>query len=474
MSRPHSYAILIFTVILLIGSLLYGRIIVDGDGLTYYALARSLAQDADFDLRNQREQIPNLHLIISPVTRRIATRFSCGFGILYAPFLYLSEKIGALHSGFAEWTPYRQSQWLPYPHALAIFIGSLVFGLLTLFFSYLLLKQSTNVSTWYAIFLPLAMFFGSSLLFYVFTMPSYVHAADAFLMTVAFYLAVASPEWQYKKVRWRNILLGATLGLSVLLRNNNIVVIPSFLFALWLRTEPKNRDSLAGRALSRFVARARIMTLIEILIGAIPFVLILGAFNLNQYGKLIATGYEVQTREWYLLKMLFHPYASIFLWTPITVLGLAGLIAGSVKRRLESITALSCVLLVLLSVQFQPNWWGGCSFGPRFFTHLFVFWVWGLLEMVRLIRRPAITLILCCAVWTFFLYNVSFINSVSPEFRKVLRTNYCRRTPLEMIRSATSDYRQTRQDGETSGPFHFWLHSTGKGNYPTVLWILMR
>ena len=24
-------------------------------------------------------------------------------------------------------------------------------------------------------------------------------------------------------------------------------------------------------------------------------------------------------------------------------------------------------------IQFQPNWWGGCSFGLRFFTHLFYF-----------------------------------------------------------------------------------------------------
>ena len=455
-------ALFAFSLILLIAGILYGRIMIDGDGLTYYALARSAVEDHDFDLRNQRQEIPNLHLKINPVTRRIAAHFSFGFGICYAPFLFLAEKAADLYPAMNDWSPYPQNRFIPFKHALAIFGGSILYGLGSLLLCYRLLAQKNSASPAPAIFVTTAVLAGTPLLFYVLTMPSYAHAADAFFVTAAFYLAMAKKPLWVRNMNVANAMLGLVLGLSVLLRNNNIVLIPPMVLGILFR-ESRQGD------------RNPVTVLAEIFFGALPFMILLGQFNIAQYGKLLATGYRVQVEEWFLPEMLFHPDAGLLIWTPLTLLGLAGLIAGCVKRHPEAFVALISVVLVLVSVQFQPNWWGGCAFGPRFFTHLFVFWAWGLMECVNLWRKQAVavTAISLCAGWTFFLLNIFFINAPSQEFRLMLRANKCRRSPADMIAFAYSDYTSARERGETGNPASFWYQSLGKGRYPTVLPLLM-
>src|SRR3990172_3282392 len=83
---------LLLAVVFLGCALFYGRIIIEGDGFTYFALTESLLQDGDFQLRNQRH-LPDLHLFVSPGNRKIASRFSCGFAFLYAPYLSIAKNI---------------------------------------------------------------------------------------------------------------------------------------------------------------------------------------------------------------------------------------------------------------------------------------------------------------------------------------------------------------------------------------------
>ncbi len=449
-----------FVLLFLIGSGLYGRIMIDGDGLTYYALTRSLVEDHDFDLRNQRQQVPDLHLTINPVTKRIAAHFSFGFGLLYAPFLYFAEKLAEYSPAISTWKPYIQNRILPFSHALALFTGSLFYGFLTLILCYFMLIRKNLKDEMLAIFTSAAVFSGTPLMFYVFTMPSYSHAVDAFLTTAAFYLVVSSKGLMVKRVNVSNILLGIVLALSVLLRNNNVVLIPPLVLGVMFQQSKQG-------------SRNPLIVVLEILAGAFPFIVLLSNFNLAQYGKFFATGYRIQIEKAFLPEMLFHPDAGLFIWTPLTVVSLTGLIAGSIKRHMEAIVALACVLLVLLSVQFQPNWWGGCAFGPRFFTHLFVFWVWGLMECARFPRRSILVVaVFILAGWTFFLFNLFFINATSTEFRKMLRSNKCRRAPTDMIQSAVSEYVSARERCETGNPVGFWFHSLGKGRYPTVQSIL--
>ena len=338
--------VLLFTLF----TFVYGRIIIDGDGLSYYALTLSLVHDRDFDLQNQKKEIQGVMAPINAITGKPASLFSGGFGVLYAPFLAASERIGSL----SEVRLYPQNNRIPFAHALALFAGSALFALSALLIGFGFVVRKFAIHPAVAAVLCAAVLVGTPLLFYSVTMPSYAHAADAFLVTVVFALVLS--DW---KSPWRNVLVGAVLSLSVLLRNNNIVFWPVAAGALLWSKSGVQRGLAAFRTILWLVA------------GAIPFVILHAWFNLSQYGKLLTTGYKVQMQEGFLSEMLLHPDAGLFLWAPITLLAVIGLLGGSMQKRMEAVVSLIAVILVFLSVQFQGNWWGGCSFGPRFFTHLF-------------------------------------------------------------------------------------------------------
>lgn len=424
----------------LVLALLYGRIIIDGDGLSYYALTLSLAHDHDFDLQNQKQDIQGVMAPFNETTGKPASLFSCGFGVLYAPLLVTLESMPSLMQGH----PYAQNARIPFPHSLAVFAQSLAFGLGAVLLAYAFVVRRFALSPLPAAFLCLSTLAGTPLLFYSVTMPSYSHAADTFLTTAVFALVLS--DW---KSPLRCLLAGCLLAFSVMLRNNNVVFWPVAAAALLYAERP--RWLRAGMWL---------------LAGALPVTAAHAWFNLSQYGKLFATGYRVQTETGFLAEMLFHPYAGVFVWAPVTALAVVGLLLGAARRNRESIVSLAAVLIVMLSVQFQGNWWGGCSFGQRFFTHLFFFWIIGLSQLHGW-RKAILAPVGLCALWTFFLFNVYLVNAGSVEGRKALNANNCRRTPVEMIAAARANHSQSG-----SGMFSYWLECLSAKPYPTLFFVL--
>jgi hypothetical protein len=445
----------ILVVVFLLLALLYGRPIIVGDGISYYALAISLVQDGDFNLKNQRRQLHQVMTPLNPTTGEPASLYSCGFGLLYAPFLYLSQTIAGLQPTGTEWQPYAQNKRFPFPHAFGIFAGTVLFGFLNLLVMYFLLVYKFNQAIFPALLTAILPFIGSPLIFYTFAMPSYSHGADAFLTTLIFSLVFLGRGMNPLQARLRNICLGLFLALSISLRNNNLVLaVPAIGGILYLQ----RNDGL----------KRLLLTLMEILAGALPILLVQISFNLSQYGSALATGYKVQLHRSFLFEMLFHPWAGMFVWAPLTIVGLIGLAAGTTKRDFPSIVSLITVGLVLISVSFQGNWWGGCSFGQRFVTHLYVFWVIGLFQIISIKKWMGILFSALPAVWTFFLFHLFFVNASSPEVKKLLDQNNCRRTPAEMMQWAYQDY--LKYGGKN--PALFWLNSANSGSYPTLQFII--
>src|SRR5262249_31618547 len=161
----------------------------------------------------------------------------------------------------------------------------------------------------------MACFIGTPLAFYTFVTPSFPHAADSFLTAAAFYLIFSN------RFKGRNVLVGFVLGLSVLVRNVNVVFLPPMLLAL-LSEEYKHQE------------RSIIFVLAEVFIGALPAMVALFYYNWSQYGSPILTGYGTPpgfnpglARRIYLIT--FAPSMGMFIWTPITLVALIGLFSGS-------------------------------------------------------------------------------------------------------------------------------------------------
>lgn len=442
----------------LILALLYGRVVIQNDGISYYGLTVSLLQDGDFDLTNQSQKFPEIRLFQNPVTGRKASQYSCGYAILYAPFVFASEKIAALIPGSAAWRPYPQNTRFPFADSIGIFAGSVLFGLGTVILAAVLLRKAYAASWMAGVGVGLAVLLGTSLVFYNFVCPSFAHAADAFLIALAF-LLIAMPVENGRGILWRSALIGFTLALSVLLRNNNIV-LPPVLIGGHLIALRRNRPIRAGA---------------YVFLGALPILLVHFYFNWTQYGVLFGTGYFLRedvatgSRLVYFWKLLFHPVAGVFVSSPITLLATAGLMRGIQQRRLAPAIALLSVLAVLCSLSFVGFIFPGGTFGQRLLAHLYIFWVVGAWEFLCWLRKPALALSAATVLWSFLLLNIYLIASTDSSIRKNVLIGY---DPVTLVQGAM----RVREAGMRNDPdenwFQLWRRSISAYPYPTLQFFL--
>ncbi len=438
-----------FLLVFLALTFLYGRPIIQNDGITYYALAYSLIHDHDFDLTNQATQFRDLRVIPSTKTGRIASIYSCGFAVLYAPIMMLTEAIAPLNAI----KPYAQNVTFPFSDSLAVFLGSVIFGLLSIFIaSSMLRKYGLDRLTAFAI--SFAIFCATPLIFYTFTTPSFTHAADTFLFSVIFYITIR------KEIRLRYVLIGFFLGLSVLLRNVNFsIIFPIVIGLLYFeRSEDKKHSMIA---------------LAQIAAGALPVLVILLSYNVSQYGSFLATGYPVPLPDEGIdfvgmfssfQRMVFEPSMGLFIWSPLTLISLIGLIIGCVKKKPDAMIATFCVITVVGTLCFFRIMFPGATFGNRFLTHLYIFWVLGLYEAFVLRPKPMVVVSTVLVLWSFFLFNAYYINFASPESRKIL-SDLNNVSPIKVTETAFNTYKGQQS---ATNPIQFWYRSLASAPYPSL------
>jgi hypothetical protein len=273
-SKVHILPIGFLSILFICITMLYGRPVIQNDGISYYALTLSLLEDGDFNLENQYRK----HREVRVLHRegRIASYYSAGIALLYYPFLYTMD----LFQGLREWKPYAQNVRFPFSHGFGFLIGSAIYSFFSVVFAYFMLFRHQKLSPWSALFIALLCFVGTPLMFYALTVPSFTHSSDTFLITAAFLLTISKNPFSVGFIRMRNVLLGLVLSLSVLLRNNNIVIVPILVLGLNYLEKEQGWKNV-------------IRTWIEIFSGAIPILIVHVYFNFAQYGKLFATGYGV-------------------------------------------------------------------------------------------------------------------------------------------------------------------------------------
>ena len=106
-------------------------------------------------------------------------------------------------------------------------------------------------------------------------------------------------------------------------------------------------------------------------------------------------------------KMLFTLKRGLFVWTPVTLFGVAGYFL-LIRRLRERITflvglGLSCLSLLLVHMIWGGFWEGGYSFSQRFLTDLFPLFVIGIAELLRRAPKVFAPLLVACILWTGFL-----------------------------------------------------------------------
>ena len=147
----------------------------------------------------------------------------------------------------------------------------------------------------------------------------------------------------------------------------------------------------------------------------IPFVV----FNFVVYGKALSWYYmPVRLRGHAhffeaLAGTLVSPSRGLFVFSPVLLLFILGVLFRLKQKRPDGVDVSLLVILVLhwVVISFSMAWWGGHSFGPRYFCDMVPFFMWFLIPVVEKFRRPvtgrgivlAATLT-CLAAFSFFVH----------------------------------------------------------------------
>jgi hypothetical protein len=386
---------------------------VRGDGVGYYAFARSILmehrlnfepdwQNANASFRLGRiDSEGHIRRTEYTVTGHLDNHFSIGPAILWFPFLVIAKAVVKVDHIFGGRVA---DNGFSSPYIFAMAFGTALYGFLGLFVSFRLAKK--YVSAHWAFLGTIGIWFASSLPVYMYFNPSWSHAHSAFMVTMFL--------WYWDRTRGRRtwaqwVRLGAISGLmlDVYYVNAVLLIVPLIesLGTCWHTI----RDHRLGQAGTIFLQNfCFALTVFAIFLPTLISKRII-------YGSYLDFGYH---ERWSLnspamLKVAFASEHGLFSWTPIVLLAVVGLILLQKRDRLLSLCCLASFAMYLYTIGCYENWAGISSFGSRFFVSLTPFFIVGLAALfyflAEAISEPRANILATVALFVLILWNFGLI-----------------------------------------------------------------
>ncbi len=371
------------------------------DEIQYFAYLRSLWFDRDLSFDNEYRYFYNrgiarahgfreTFLEMETAAGRRLNFGTIGCAILWAPFYAVADV--AVRVQRAAGRPVAADGYSR-PYLAAVAFGSAVYGFLALVVSGLVARRLVGAETASAL-AALVVWVGTPLVFYMYVAPGMAHACSAFVVAVFVW------TWLRVRAHWsaRGIVaLGALAALMAMVREQDVFFAagPAADFAVTLL----GRTARDVRAAARLAARA--------LAGALAFA---AAFLPQALAYLVLNGrlgpspFVEAKMDWtapWALAVLLSPHHGLFVWTPIAVLALLGLVwlvlgHGADEPGLGVERPVAWALLVMFASQVYVSgsvstWTAAGAFGQRRFVGTTVLLVVGLAALMRMVegRRVA-------------------------------------------------------------------------------------
>jgi hypothetical protein len=385
---------------------------VRGDGVGYYALARSMLIEHRLDFTKdwlsanssfrmgRTDDEGNITPEQYTSTGHLNNHFSVGPAILWSPFLVIAHLSVLGYDRLGGQIP---ADGFSSPYRVAMGLGTAAYGFLALLISFVLARR--YVAERWAFLATLGIWFASSLPVYIYFNPSWSHAHSAF--TVALFL------WYWIRTRgartWPQwAILGAIGGLmmdvyyvsGVLLLMPLLESLQGYWHARW-GGAPAMAPMFMGNAI---FAAALIAAFLPTLITKRII-----------YGSYFISGYEnvwVWKSPW-LFRLLYSADHGLFSWTPILFAAVVGLYFLKRHDRELAFYLILVFAAVLYTIGSYESWDGISSFGNRYFIALTPIYVLGLAALFDWLgsawteRRAAI--ICASATVVLALWNIGLI-----------------------------------------------------------------
>lgn len=352
------------------------------DGSGNYVYLMSLLTDGDFDFSDEYAAFDlrdgaAFRLADSPrseATGLPANRYGIGCALFWAPTVTLVHVLlRVLDPGLAT--------GLGRPYEWAVAIGSAWWGCLGLWLLYLRLRREFTPRT---SGLALAgMVFATPLAFYLWLHGSMSHAVSFFVVVMA--MLALEKAWESPR-SVAPLLLGAWCGLIAATRFQDLTWAAAFGLALAV---PLLRPAAAGSQGATRTGAAITVVLASVLFAAGLLLAMLPQFAVWKilYGRWLSgplpylgrEGGVLETLPIHALEVLVSERGGFLAWHPILAVAIAGWVIG--RRRLGAgflTAAVAGLLLQYYLVASWSMWWGGASFGNRFFISSYPFFVLGL------------------------------------------------------------------------------------------------
>ncbi len=383
------------------------------DEIEYFAYLRSLWFDQDLSFENEYRYFYNrgiaraygFHETFLELTTETGLRLNfatIGCALLWAPFFGMADVSVRVARAFGAVT---SADGFSTPYIAAIAYGSALYGFAAVLISWAVVRRLIGDGIMPAA----AVWLGTPLLFYMYLAPGMAHACSAF--AVALFVLI----WLYVRERWSMqglAALGALAALMVMVREQDIfyVVGPAVDF-MWTLVS-RLRVSV-GRGLEV----RRLLT--NVSAGAVVFVI---AWLPQIASYMVLNGWPGPSRivankmNWtapHLLDVLISPEHGFFVWTPLALLGVSGLMLmawrsqiGPEARFVRRIATCALVMFggqvyVLGSIE---TWAVAGAFGQRRFVGATVLLTLGLAALFRAaaarrFQRMGVVALSAVAIW---------------------------------------------------------------------------
>jgi len=362
-----------------------GRIVV-GDAVHLYVYLRSVVFDGDVNFQNEYARLYNVQptsgsgfeWVFTPLpTGHVRNLMPIGPAIVWAPlYLLVTLVVAALRLVGVD---YPLDGYGRLFQATAGFTGiaAATGG------AYLAYRAATRLfSVRCAIWSTLAMWFGSSALYYSVISPTYSHAPSM--------LATGLLVWHWLRTRNRADLaryaqLGGLAGFAALVRWQD---------ATWLLVPALEAVIDAAGAqgpASRRAGRAAVRIAVAAAAAALVFTPQMAAWNAIYGSPLVLPQGEGFMRwgEPALAAVLLSDWHGLFTWTPVVAVAVAGISGLWPRDRSSGVAAVAVLISAWYVNAAVADWWAGEAFGSRRFLSCFPFFVLGLCAVIaRWEQRP--------------------------------------------------------------------------------------
>lgn len=388
--RPHSLRLTKYERILIILFLVTIPLTnpwVRGDGVGYYAYARSLLIERSLDFQKDWEHgnesfvMGRLdstgHVLRNQYTQtgRISNHWTVGPAILWGPFLIATHGLVVIADHLGA---HVAADGFSLPYLVATAAATCIYGFLGIWISFCLARQYfrerwafvATVGIWWATALPVYMYFN----------PSWSHAHSAFIVALFLWYWNRTREGR-RLIQW--IILGALAGLMIDVYTVNAVVLLVPLLESCVIYWKRRRENQAHPML-RLLAYDGVFVLVT-LVAFLPTLVTKKII----FGSYLSFGYS---ERWFwkspaFWKVCFSAEHGLFSWTPILILAAGGLFFLRRQEKELGTYLLLLFLAYLYVIGCYENWAGLSSFGNRFFISLTPVFVLGLAAFFDALAR---------------------------------------------------------------------------------------